>query len=68
MYVLDTACNGGCTWANLARSSSLRGVRGLLGEKGGFTSPEEKRFAGETRGDSSAEEGSGGVELRYVFE
>ena len=56
----------GDTCANLARSSSLRVVRGLVGENGDLTSPEENRFAGDTRGESSADDGSGGVVLRYA--
>jgi len=44
----------------------LRVVRGLVGENGDLTSPDENRFAGDTRGESSADDGSGGVVLRYV--
>jgi hypothetical protein len=49
---------------NFIRSSSLRGCRGLFGAKSGFTSPLEKRFAGDIIGDCSDEEVIGGVELR----
>ena len=55
---------------NFARSSSDRGCRGLVGRKGGggdLTCPEEKRLAGETKGeDSVEEEGMGGVDGRWA--
>jgi hypothetical protein len=48
---------------NFTRSSSVRGCRGLPGEKIGLTSPVENRFAGLMRGDCSGD--IGGVEVRY---
>lgn len=54
------------TWVNFIRSSSLRGCRGLFGVNKGLTSPLENRFAGLMMGDCSADDGIGGVELRYA--
>jgi hypothetical protein len=52
---------------NFIRSSSVSGWRGDVGGCNGLTSPEEKRFAGDTSGEGS-DELIGGVDDRYAVD